>query len=311
MVQRGAARDNIEVAYTNVDVEAYRPEPAVRAVVRTQLRLDPSIPTLLYPARLCAQKQPRVFAGTMQALVRRGVDCAAIVAGDGPEMAWLRDFVHRNHLDQRVRFAGAVWADRMAQLYCASDVLFLPSAWEGISLSIYEAMASGLPIVAAAVGGQHELVTPECGVLLPRSDEQTEVSAYADTLVALLAAPERMRSMGEAGRCRVAEHFAIERMHERLLALLTTARQRHGTDPRSVPPEGLAAACAAQAVECVRLQRLSDRLWTERRHDSFLVRAYQAFSRRFQPLYQRGVDRGWDWLPRLRTRVKLSLLGRV
>ena len=311
MVHRGAARENIEVGYTNVDVEAYRPEPAARAVVRTQLRLGASVPTLLYPARLCAQKQPRVFAGTIQVLVRRGVDFAAIVAGDGPDMAWLRDFLQRNNLDRHVRVAGAVSAERMAQLYCASDVLFLPSAWEGISISIYEAMASGLAIVAAAVGGQHELVTAECGVLLPHSDEQMEVAAYADTLAALLAAPGRVRSMGDAGRRRVVEHFAIERMHERMLALLTTARQRHGTDPRPVPPESLAAAWAAQAVECVRLQRLSDQLWAERRHDSLAVRAYQAFSRRFQPLYERGVEQGWDWLPRLRTRVKLSLLGRA
>jgi hypothetical protein len=99
-------------------------------------------------------------------------------------------------------------------------------------------------------------------------------------------------------------------MHQRMLALLRDARHRHLTDPRPVPPEGLAAACAAQAVEYVRLHRLSESLWAERDAGSFAVRAYQAFSRRFEPLYRRGVERGWGWLPRLRTRVKLSLLGR-
>lgn len=311
MVQRGAACDRIAVVHTNVDIEAFRPEPAVRNVVRTQLRIDDGVPLLLYSARICEQKQPQVFAGTVLELVRRGLDFRAVVAGDGPGMPWLRSFLHRHHLDHRVRLLGAVSADRMAQLYCASDLLFLPSAWEGISLSIYEAMSTGIPIVGAAVGGQHELVTPDCGVLLPRSDARTEINAYTDVLVALLESRARMAAMGEAARRRVVEHFPIEKMHARISSLLEDARRVHRLQPRQSPPEGLAAACAAQAVEYVRLQRLSDRLWAERDRDSLVVRAYQAFSRRFEPLYQRGVERGWGWLPRLRTRVKLSLLGRA
>jgi glycosyltransferase involved in cell wall biosynthesis len=310
MGARGAEMGHIAVAYTNVDVEVYRPEPAVRRLVRNQLGIRDDTPLLLYPARLCPQKQPRVFAGALLGLEQRGTDFCAVVAGDGPDMPWLREFVHRNGLEHRVQLLGAVSADRMAQLYSASDILFLPSAWEGISLSVFEAMAAGLAIVSGAVGGQHELVTPECGVLLPRSDEQTEVRAYADALESLLLAPERFRAMGSAGRQRVLERFRIEQMHQRMLALLRDARHRHLTDPRPVPPEGLASACAAQAVEYVRLHRLSDRLWAERDAGSFAVRAYQAFSRRFEPLYRRGVERGWGWLPRLRTRVKLSLLGR-
>ncbi len=61
---------------------------------------------------------------------------------------------------------GALPNPRLRDLMAAADILFLPSAWEGIAQSIYEAMAAGLVVVGADVGGQRELVTPDCGYLL-------------------------------------------------------------------------------------------------------------------------------------------------
>ena len=63
---------------------------------------------------------------------------------------------------------GGVPNEKMRDLLAAADIFFLPSRWEGIALAIYEAMSMGVAVVGAIVGGQAELVTPECGVLIPR-----------------------------------------------------------------------------------------------------------------------------------------------
>jgi glycosyltransferase involved in cell wall biosynthesis len=310
MVERGAAPERIAVSTANVDTATWHPDPARRARVRSKLGLD-DVPVIIYPARICAQKQPHVFARVVARLAARGERFVALVAGDGPQMQMLRDTVTKMKLQQHVRLLGAVSPERLKDLYVASDILFLPSQWEGIALSLYESMASGLAIVGAAVGGQRELVTPDCGLLVERGTEDQEVDAYVVALAALLRDPARVVTMGRAGRARVEHGFRIDQMHGRMIALLEDAIRRHRSEPRPTPGIGLARACAAHAVEYVRLFHLSEWLWSQRSTTDTRVRTYRMLTRFLEPLYHRGVERGWKWLPALRSRVKLVLLGRA
>ena len=85
----------------------------------------------------------------------------------------------------------------------------LPSLAEGISNTILEAMASGLPVVATDVGGNADLVQQgQTGVIVPAADAQ----AMAQQLVALANNPEQARAMGQAGRQRVLDHFSMRAM---------------------------------------------------------------------------------------------------
>jgi len=153
-----------------------------------------------------------------------------------------------------VRLLGALGPQRVREMYWASDVLFLPSAYEGIALAIYEAMAAGLPIVGADVGGQREVATPECALLLPRSDEATEIQQYANELEGLLRDPARRAAMGRAGRVRIEKHFTLEAMGQRMLALFAAAQQRAKMHPKPAIPLRLAGEIAVQAVDAVRLE---------------------------------------------------------
>ena len=83
---------------------------------------------------------------------------------------------------------------------------------EGVSLTILEAMAAGLPVVATRVGGTPEVVTPDTGLLVPSRDSR----ALAAALQALSTDESRRRALGNAGRKRLEERFTIDRMVERV-----------------------------------------------------------------------------------------------
>ena len=163
MIQRGGEAQRIEVAYINIDPDVWKPHPELRAELRYRFGWPADRPVILYAGRLCRQKQPHVFGQVMRVLAERGTGFGALAAGDGPERDWLQGFIDEHGLDAHVHLLGPQSPEQMRKLMAAADIFFLPSRWEGIALTIYEAMASGLAVVGADVGGQRELVTPALG----------------------------------------------------------------------------------------------------------------------------------------------------
>jgi glycosyltransferase involved in cell wall biosynthesis len=144
-----------------------------------------------------------------------------LLVGRGPEEAALRALADTLGVGGRVCFAGeqadvAPWLARM-------DVYAQAARLAGISNSILEAMANGLPVVATDVGGTSEAVAHgETGLLVPVGDP----AALAAALAALLANPIMAEAFGRAGRARAETHFGERRMLERVEALLDRLVQR-------------------------------------------------------------------------------------
>lgn len=264
VVSRGGDEGNIAVCTTNEDTQQWQPHPEWRTRVREELKIDDSTAVLIYAGRLCAQKQPRVFARTILELRGRGLEFVALVAGDGADRAMLEAMLAEPIASGHVRMLGAVPNARMQELYAASDIFFLPSQWEGISLAVYEAMASGLAIVGADVGGQKELVTPETGVLIARGEEASEASAYAAHLESLIRDATRRTAMGQAGRARIVEHFPLEAMGARMDQLIRGAMTKAASRERPKLPPRMVRELSARAIEFVRIHDLADHLWVER-----------------------------------------------
>ncbi|HMN42830.1 MAG TPA: glycosyltransferase [Phycisphaerales bacterium] len=263
---RSADADRIEVCHINADTRLFRPDPEARAEWRAELKIDDSTPVLLYAARICPQKQPIVFARTVQLLAEADRQFVAIVAGDGELQTHLESAIAAMGIAPRIRMLGPVPADRMPGLMAAADIFFLPSQWEGIAMSIYEAMAAGLCVVGADVGGQAELVTPDTGVLLPfpERDPELEARAYADTIAILFDQPDRIASLGAAARARIAKHFELASMGERMLAYFRRAERLRRHHPREAVSEPFARELALQGVEMMRIQALAEELWPYR-----------------------------------------------
>ncbi|HRK55990.1 MAG TPA: TIGR03088 family PEP-CTERM/XrtA system glycosyltransferase [Burkholderiaceae bacterium] len=143
-----------------------------------------------------------------------------VVVGAGPMLDPVRQVLLQGGVLDRVWFAGE--RNDVPQLMRALDVLVLPSLLEGASNTLLEAMASAVPVVATAVGGNVELVEDgQTGRLVP----PRQPDALARVLLDYFADRTRARVHGDRARNRVVEHFGLERMitqyatlYERLLA---------------------------------------------------------------------------------------------
>lgn len=308
-IDRGADPDRVRVCYIDTDTRRWKPDAAERTATRAELGIGDDVPVLLYAARICPQKQPDVFAATMRRLRERGCPFVALVAGAGPDLPSLQQRIAADGLSECVRFLGPVEPDRVRRLMLAADLFFLPSRWEGIALTFYEAMACGLPIVGADVGGQHELVTSDCGVLLSRSDPATEAGRYADVLAELIADPARRQAMAAAARRRIEREFTLEHLTERMLELFDELRRLHEKSPRAVVPSALARAIATEAVEYVRVFGLADQLWAETQKPLHWRVALATVLGRLQPIYDRLVRWHCPFLPAVRARARRRVLG--
>ena len=184
-------------------------------------------------------------------------------------------------------------------------------------------MACGVVVVGADVGGQRELVTQDCGILVARSDEATEVQQYTEALALLLRDESRRQRMGQAGRQRIETFFTIEQMGEHMATLVSEALQLHREQPRLLPTVDMGRICVNQAIEYVRLSEVADGLWQERgqatsavlyphlldpHQDSWRTLAYFAVRRLLLPYYRAALERHLTWLLPVKNRLKYILL---
>jgi glycosyltransferase involved in cell wall biosynthesis len=135
---------------------------------------------------------------------------------DTGEKEHLVSEIQAKDLEQWVKVHDPEYDEQKVRRLANSDVLILPSYFEGMPMSIIEAMAAGLPVVATMVGGIPDLVVHETtGLLISAGD----IDGLAITLVRLIDSPEQRLAMGMAGRQRAVEQFNIETKVKTLVEL--------------------------------------------------------------------------------------------
>ena len=178
-------------------------------------------------ARLHPQKGQPVLIEALAQLVKQAPEAQLLLAGEGPTRAELEAQVARLGLEQRVRFLGLVSQAELPALLARTDVVVLPSYWEGLPVSLIEALSAGKAIVASRVGGNPELVSQGVnGLLVPPGD----APALAQALLSLAGDPECVRRMGEASRARFAAGgFAPPAVAAQHLAAYRRAIETHAS----------------------------------------------------------------------------------
>jgi len=190
-----------------VDVECFRPaDPREREHERARLGLRAEGPAALYAGRFAPVKQ----LDQLIKAVSEVRELSLIMVGEGSEEARLRGLVADLGLGDRVSMLPSV--PNPAPLYRAADFYASTSTTEGMSNSVLEAMASGLPVVAMSASGMGELVSQATGSLVPSGD----MVALAAALRALALDPDRRRALGTAARDLVADRYSLGFVADRL-----------------------------------------------------------------------------------------------
>lgn len=226
----GVPTDRITRICNGVDVARFCPAAGGRQALQGSPFNDPGLFIFGTVGRLTPVKDQagllQAFALMLEKRPELGERARLIIAGDGPLRDSLAAEVRRLGLSEHVWLAGE--RRDVPEVMRAMDVFVLPSLAEGISNTILEAMASGLPVVATDVGGNGELVDPEqTGTLVPSSDAQ----ALAEAMDAFATNPQKAAAAGLAARQRAIEHFSIGRMVEQYQQLyLGNPAQPCGTE---------------------------------------------------------------------------------
>ena len=185
-----------------------------RAGARRELKLPPDTPVVGIVGRLVYTKGPDLLIRAAPLVRARLPGTRFVLIGAGPEESPLRRLAEEHGVSDAVVFTG--YRSDARQLLPAFDILAAPSRDEGLSLSVLEAMACGIPAVASRLGGIPSLlIDGVTGLLIPPDD----VPALADALIQLLGEPQQAEAMGRAGRERVRTHFLQETMLARTFAL--------------------------------------------------------------------------------------------
>jgi glycosyltransferase involved in cell wall biosynthesis len=152
----------------------------------------------------------------------------AVFAGYGPTLESIRSLVQSLGLNEIVEFRGRTKPDEIRSILADADVFCLPTLWEGTVISVMEAMATGLPVVASNVNGVSEVVDDRVtGILVPPCRDDL----LAEALDELLSDHSLRRRMGAAGRRRVESNFRLDeivRRKEDLYAALASGLRTIG-----------------------------------------------------------------------------------
>jgi sugar transferase (PEP-CTERM/EpsH1 system associated) len=204
--QARVSPESIGVIYNGVDTERFAPNRESRMALRAELKLPENSFVVGSVGRLVPIKDHLTLLKAAAKFAETGMDVRVLLIGSGPEREKLQREA-AGSLPGRVCFEGD--SDRVPEMLNAMDVFVLPSLGEGMSNTLLEAMACGLPVLATNVGGNPEIIENDSNGCLfaPR-----DVQWLAEKLRILASDRELARRMGAAARRRTTETFSLTRM---------------------------------------------------------------------------------------------------
>ncbi len=201
--------DSVHLVPNGIDMSCYTfTDEVLRRQKRAQWSVDGS-PVIGIIARLSDVKGIDVLIRAMPSVVASFPNARLMIVGQGPQENDLRTLVNQLGLEKNVSFRFTVQST--ADILPAFDVFVMPSLQEGLGLSVMEAMAAGIPVVASNVGGLPDLVKDgQTGFLTPAGDS----AALGKRIKGMLGDPARALNMARAGRALIEKEFNSQCMVE-------------------------------------------------------------------------------------------------
>jgi glycosyltransferase involved in cell wall biosynthesis len=214
--EEGVSADKISVIYNSVDLERFSPQngPGTRQVGRSRWELPPKALIVGGVGRLHYQKNFPLFLEVAAEVCARQPRAYFVIAGEGPERAALEEMSSRLGIASRVRFLGFV--KDMPELYQCLDLLLLTSHFEGTPLTVLEAMAMGVPVVASQVDGVTEVLEDgRDGIQVPPGRRDL----FVEEVCRVLADRGLRQRIARAGQDKARRQFSAEAMVRQVEAL--------------------------------------------------------------------------------------------
>lgn len=201
-----------------VAVDQFYPNVPLRTAARAELGINPEQTVILYLGRLNRDKGILDLAAAFADIASRCSDVVLVLVGAEEDVPFSR--VQEICGEHHERLRRVSFTPEPERYMAATDIFCLPSYREGFGQVIVEAAACGLPTVASRIYGITDAVEDgKTGLLFPVGD----VAMLTNTLSALIADQALRQKMGEAGRVRVVELFASEKITAELIALFENA----------------------------------------------------------------------------------------
>jgi sugar transferase (PEP-CTERM/EpsH1 system associated) len=214
----------IRVIYNGVDTQRFSPRPELRASLRKRFGLPENRFVVGTVGRTVAIKDHPTLLRAVEIMANKGIDVHALLVGSGPELERNQQIVEASPaLAGRVTFVPS--CDQVPDLLNTMDAFALTSISEGMSNTLLEAMATGLPVISTAVGGNPEVVVEDVSGWLFRPRDAETLSSR----LALVASQQDLRQRcGAAARERVIERFSLAHMLEEYSQLYLELAARRG-----------------------------------------------------------------------------------
>ena len=233
------APQSLKVVYAGTDgVRLRQPQSDSQGTLHKLCNLRQDVPIVLFMGRLDPEKRPDVFVRIAAKIRNMRPDCLVhfAIVGDGEMRGELEILIAKLGVKDHMHLVGFQRNGR--NLISDATLLMITSAYEGLALVSFEAMAVGTPQISANVGGQDELITPDIGVLIKNGFG--EVNRYAHACTELLDDPNQRARMSVASKNKFTDQYSTENYVNEysqifeLLSELTSRRQRE--TPSLRPP---------------------------------------------------------------------------
>jgi glycosyltransferase involved in cell wall biosynthesis len=227
ILQEQHVRPEVLPVSCGINLSRFHQHPTLdRAARRREYGMAPDKPIFIFVGRVDREKRLDVLLHAVQQLP--DLDFQVVIVGKGLHLKALRHLSRQLGVDDKVLFTGYLPAEDLPYALNSADIFVMPSEAELQSIATLEAMASGLPVLAANKHALPELVEDgRNGWLFPPGDAE----ALAQKMTDMLTHPERWPAMGEASRQTAMHHDlaesvdAYQRIYRQVLAAGDTAQQ--------------------------------------------------------------------------------------
>ncbi len=215
-------KNRLKIIHNSVDIDLFRRKPSLENVFRNKYAVPANTILVSYLGRFSPEKRPLHFIETAKRIISRISDRKVmfVLAGEGPEDSKIQETVKSSGLSGFFILPGAI--EEPAELLNDTDLLLLTSSTEGVPLTILEAMAMEVPVVASDVGAVHEIIEDGVnGFLIDVSEECSDL--FAEKTLELIIDEDQRRRFGHNAKLTIMSKFSNSDMVGKYIKLISEA----------------------------------------------------------------------------------------